>query len=103
MEVTKIKYFPIDRTSETHPLVACSITFDNVFMIHDVKVFSGGIVVMPQRGSGKSSGGGTSRSSRDLCHPIDRDFFFRLKEVVIEGYNSYKETGEACYFPSNLA
>ena len=98
MEVTKIKYFPIERTSETHPLVACSITFDDVFMIHDVKVFSGGIVVMPQRGRDKSAS--NSRSSRDLCHPIDRDFFFKLKGIVIEGYNSYLETGEACFFPS---
>lgn len=100
MEVTKIKYFPIERTSETHPLVACSITFDNVFMIHDVKIFSGGIVVMPQRGRDKSSGN-NGRSSRDLCHPIDRDFFFRLKEIVIKGYNIYEETGEACYFPND--
>lgn len=100
MEVTKIKYFPIERTSETHPLVACSITFDNVFMIHDVKIFSGGIVVMPQRGRDRSSGN-SCRSGRDLCHPIDRDFFFRLKEIVITGYNIYKETGEACYFPND--
>lgn len=97
MEVTKVKYFPIERTSETHPLVACSVTFDDVFMVHDVKVFSGGIVVMPQRSRSRSSEGG--RSGKDLCHPVDRDFFFKLKNTVIEGYNIYKDTGEACFFP----
>lgn len=30
MEITKVKYFPVERTSENHPLVACSVVFDGV-------------------------------------------------------------------------
>ena len=39
MEVTKIRYFSIERKSDNHPLAACSIVFDGVFMIHDVKIY----------------------------------------------------------------
>ena len=76
MEITKIKYFPIDRASDSHPLAACSITFDGVFMVHDVKIFEGGVVVMPQRAHLGSGFVRTNQhKSNDLCHPINKDFW----------------------------
>ena len=101
MEVTKIKYFPIERTSDSHPLAACSIVFDGVFMIHDVKIYGGGIVVMPQREFTNSGFTHTNRHhSSDVCHPVDRDFFESLKAQVLDGYSHFKEEGECCYIPN---
>ena len=99
MEITKVKFFPIDRSSDTQPLVACSLTFDNVFMVHNIKVFKGNIVVMPQIQKNANGFTVTNATSRDLCHPIDKDFFEKIKETVIEGYYVYLATGNRCYEP----
>lgn len=100
MIITKVRYFPIERSAESHPLVACSVVFDGVFMVHDIKIFNGGIVVMPQKvRSGKDVPITNSRSNSDLCHPIDRDFFFDLKTTVLEGYDYFLKTGDSCFYP----
>lgn len=100
MKVTRVKYFPIDRLSDSHPLAACSVTLDDVFMVHDIKIYSGNIVVMPQRKVYKEGFTKTNSSkSNDLCHPIDRKFFDEFKNVVLEGYAVFKGTGERYYTP----
>lgn len=101
MEVTKIKYFPIERTSENHPLAACSITFDEVFMVHDVKIYGGGVVVMPQRSKQLNGFVKTNQhKSNDLCHPISKDFFETLKQEVLTGYALFEKLGERYYTPN---
>ena len=102
MEVTKIRYFSIERKSDNHPLAACSIVFDGVFMIHDVKIYGGGVVVMPQRGfTGTKFAKTNQHRSNDVCHPVDKDFFESFKQHVLDGYKYFQESGKTCYYPLN--
>ena len=100
MEITKIKYFPVERTSDNHPLAACSVVLDGVFMVHDVKIYAGGIVVMPQRSlRGRHFTSTNGHKSNDLCHPVDKKFFEELKSTILTGFALFESTGEVCFIP----
>jgi stage V sporulation protein G len=66
----------------------CSVVFDDVFIIHSVKVIEGSnglFVAMPSREVGDGE-------YRDTAHPIDNDFRLELEEKVLEKYR--EEVGE---------
>ena len=59
-----------------------SITMDNEFVVHDIKVIEGekGIfIAMPSR---KATGG----EYRDIAHPINSDTRERLQKVILDKY-----------------
>ncbi|MBP5288686.1 MAG: SpoVG family protein [Clostridia bacterium] len=61
-----------------------SVTFDDVFVVHDIKVLSIGerlLIVMPNR----KNGDGTYR---DVAHPILPSFRKELEAAVMEAYES---------------
>jgi stage V sporulation protein G len=65
----------------------CSVVFDDVFIVHSVKVIEGKeglFVAMPSREVGDGE-------YRDTAHPINNDFRLSLEEKVL---NRYREVVE---------
>ena len=80
MQITDVR---IRKTFEEGPLKAvASVTFDNCFAVHDVKVIEANektFVVMP---STKLADG----TYRDIVHPINSEFRTEFTNAVIEAY-----------------
>lgn len=80
MTVTDIK---IRKTFDESPMKAVvSVTFDNCFAVHDIKVINAKdklFIVMPSR---KNADG----TFRDIVHPITAEFRKELEDSVIKAY-----------------
>ena len=80
MHITDVK---IRKFFDGSPMRAiCSVTFDNQFAVHDVKIILARdhyFVVMPSK---KNPDG----SFRDVAHPINPSFRKELESVVIAAY-----------------
>ncbi len=85
MQVTDVKIRKI--FSEGPMLAVASITLDETFVVHDVKVISASerlFIVMPSR---KNPDG----TYRDIAHPIKADFRAHLEEMVLAAYEEARE------------
>ncbi len=88
MEITKIEIRPMQ--NEGNLKAFCSVIFDDVFIVHSVKVIEGRnglFVAMPSR---KENNG----EFRDIAHPIDNSFRLSLEEQVLVRYQ--EEMGRSC-------
>lgn len=86
MEITRVEIRPMK--DEGNLKSFCSVVFDDVFIIHSVKVIEGSnglFVAMPSREVGDGE-------YRDTAHPIDNDFRLELEEKVLKQYR--EEVGE---------
>ena len=84
MEITEIKIFP---AKEERLKAYVSITFDDCFVVKDLKVIdgkSGLFVAMPSK---KLKDG----SHKDIAHPIQNEFRLKLDQQVLDAYA--KEVG----------
>ena len=80
MEITGIIIRRISLESKMKAIV--SITFDNAFVVHDVKVIEGAnglFIAMPSR---RTSDG----EFKDIVHPIHSGFREELSSAVLEKY-----------------
>lgn len=87
MEITKVEIRPM--RNEGNLKAFCSVIFDDVFIVHSVKVIQGKeglFVAMPSREVGKGE-------FRDIAHPIDNDFRIKLEKMVLARY--YQELEES--------
>ena len=88
MVITDIK---IRKLFEEGPMKAiASVTLDNQFAVHDVKVIFAKekfFIVMPSR---KNPDG----TYRDIVHPINAEFRRTLEDSVIAAYHAEKEAFE---------
>lgn len=85
MTITDIKVRKIIPTGKLKGVV--SVTFDNIFAVHDIKVVQGEerlFVAMPSRRD-------DSGVFRDIVHPITSD---ARREIESEILNAYKEEFE---------
>ena len=60
-----------------------SITFDDEFVVHDIKVIEGEkglFIAMPSRR-------GTGEDYRDIAHPINSETRNRLQTMILEAYD----------------
>lgn len=60
-----------------------SITIDECFVVHDVKIIEGKdglFIAMPNKK-------GADGSHKDICHPIVTEVREMIKEVVLDAYN----------------
>ena len=74
MEITDVRVRKVDKEGKMKAVV--SITIDNEFVIHDIKVIEGEkglFIAMPSR---KSSDG----EYRDIAHPINSETRSRIQE-----------------------
>ena len=80
MKITKVEIRPM--RDEGNLKAFCSVVFDDVFIVHSVKVIQGKedlFVAMPSREV-------RSGEFRDTAHPIDNDFRLVLERTVLEKY-----------------
>jgi len=86
MEVTEVRIYP---QHEGKLKAYATITLDNVFVVHNLKIieFEKGVkIFMPSR---KMNDG----SHRDVAHPITNELRQHIEQKVIEAYN--QKTGES--------
>ena len=85
VEITKVEIRPMQ--DEGALKAFSSVIFDDVFIVHSVKVIEGRdglFVAMPSRSVGDGQ-------YRDIAHPIENDFRLRLEEAVLARYHEVVE------------
>jgi stage V sporulation protein G len=87
MEITDVRVRKI--TSEGKLRAYATITFDNQFVVHNLKVIdgkSGLFVAMPSR---KTKNG----EFKDVAHPISSDFRAVMQEAILKAYEEAPPPG----------
>ena len=86
MQITDVRVRKI--TSQNKMKAIASVTFDNVFVVHDIKVLEsekGLFIAMPSR---KTPNG----EFKDIAHPINTETREEIQSAIIAKYN---ETDDA--------
>ena len=81
MEITDVRVRKVNRDGKMKAIV--SVTFDNEFVVHDIKVIDGDkglFIAMPSR---KTLDG----EFRDIAHPINSNTRERIQNAVLEKYD----------------
>ena len=89
MEITDIRVRKINKDGKMKAVV--SVTFDNEFVVHDIKVIEGDkgrFIAMPSR---KTLDG----EFRDIAHPINSETRDRIQNQVLEKYEMVLLSDEA--------
>ena len=85
MEVTDVRVRKVDKEGKMKAIV--SITFDEAFVIHDIKVIEGEkglFIAMPSRKT-------TDGEYRDIAHPIRSTTRELLQQTILEKYQEDTE------------
>ena len=80
MEITDVRIRKISTDGKMKAIV--SVTFDNEFVVHDIKVIEGEkglFIAMPSR---KASDG----EYRDIAHPINSNTREKIQSLILEKY-----------------
>lgn len=88
MNITDVRVRKVDRDGKLKAVV--SITIDDVFVVHDIKVIEGSqglFIAMPS----KQAQDGTYR---DIAHPINTDTRENLQKLIISKYEEAENTAE---------
>ena len=82
MQITDVRVRKVAKESKMRAVV--SITIDNEFVVHDIKVIEGEkglFIAMPSR---KASDG----EYRDIAHPINSETRDRIQSLILEAYKN---------------
>lgn len=82
MQITDVRVRKVTREGKMKAVV--SITFDDEFVVHDIKVIEGEkglFIAMPSR---KTSDG----EYRDIAHPINSDMRARIQMKILQEYEN---------------
>ncbi len=93
MKITDVKVFPVD---EEKLKAYATITFENCFIVRDLKVISGNkgyFIAMPSK---KRKDG----TFRDVAHPLNSETRKMIEEAVLEVYEKEVPASEAAPFTS---
>ena len=88
MNITDVLVRKISKEGKMKAVV--SVTIDDEFVVHDIKVIEGDkglFIAMPSR---RSSDG----EYRDVAHPINTSTRERLQAVILEAYEKAEESAE---------
>ena len=88
MKITDVRVRKIAKEGKMKAIV--SITIDDEFVVHDIKVIEGEkglFIAMPSR---KASDG----EYRDIAHPINSDTREKIQKLILEKYEETKEEME---------
>lgn len=88
MQITDVRIRQVAKDGKLKAVV--SITFDDEFVVHDIKVIEGEkglFIVMPSR---KSSDG----EYRDIAHPIKSETREKIQEIILNAYKEAEIEGE---------
>lgn len=89
MEITDIRVRKVNKEGKMKAVV--SVTFDNEFVIHDIKIIEGDngmFIAMPSR---KTLDG----EFRDIAHPINSETREKLQNSILEKYQSIVLSGDS--------
>ena len=84
MEITDVRVRKLSEEGKMRGIV--SVTFDNAFVVHDIKIIegqSGLFIAMPSRKVGEGE-------FRDIAHPITVESRAQLQDVIFEAYEKAK-------------
>lgn len=82
MEVTEVRVFLAEEEDERLKAYA-TVTFDNCFVVRDLKVISGNTGLFVAMPSKKRKDG----TYKDVAHPIHSDFRQALERTILDKYN----------------
>ena len=80
MQITDVRVKNVNKEGKMKAVV--SITIDNEFVVHDIKVIEGDkglFIAMPSK---KASDG----EYRDIAHPINSDTRVRIEQIILDSY-----------------
>ena len=89
MEITDVRIRKVEKEGKMKAVV--SITIDEEFVVHDIKVIDGEkglFIAMPSR---KAADG----EYRDIAHPINSDTRNKIQQIILEKYESEIAAEEA--------
>ena len=84
MQITDVRIRKIEAEGKMKAIV--SITFDNEFVVHDIKIIQGQgglFIAMPSR---KTPAG----DFRDIAHPINTDTRERIQSSILEAFEKVR-------------
>lgn len=87
MEVTDVRIRKITDDGKMRGIV--SVTFDNAFVVHDIKIIDGQnglFIAMPSRKVAEGE-------FRDIAHPINSDTRKLIQDKVLDAYKEELENG----------
>ena len=85
MQITDIRVRKLTKEGKMKAVV--SVTFDDVFVVHDIKVIDGDkglFIAMPSRRAGDGE-------YRDIAHPINSGTRDRIQSTILEKYKQALE------------
>lgn len=88
MTITDVRVRKVTKEGKMKAVI--SVTLDEEFVVHDIKVIDGEkglFIAMPSR---KTAGG----EYRDIAHPINSDTRERMQEMILREYQKAIETEE---------
>ncbi len=84
MEITEIRVFPMN---EDKLKAYATITFDNCFVVRDLKVISGNTGLFVAMPSKKRKDG----TFKDIAHPLNNEFRAKIEKVVLDAYQEEQQ------------
>ena len=92
MQVTDVRVRRMDNDSDSKMKALVSITLDNEFVVHDIRIIDGEkgmFVAMPSRQTAEGE-------YRDIAHPINSETRKMIQDVILSKYEltSLEHTGE---------
>ncbi|KYH34356.1 putative septation protein SpoVG [Clostridium tepidiprofundi DSM 19306] len=84
MQITDVRIRKISADSKMKAIV--SVTFDNEFVVHDIKVIEGKnglFIAMPSRKT-------PSGEFKDITHPINTETRQKIQDAILEEYEKVK-------------
>lgn len=89
MQITDVRVRKIANEGKMKAIV--SVTFDNEFVVHDIKVIDGQnglFIAMPSR---KTPDG----EFKDIAHPINTETREKIQKAILDEYEKVKNSAEA--------
>lgn len=80
MQITDVRVRKVNKEGKMKAVV--SITLDNEFVVHDIKVIEGEkglFIAMPSRRAGDGE-------YRDIAHPINSETREKIQKIILERY-----------------
>ncbi len=88
MQITDVRVRKVTKEGKMKAVV--SITFDDEFAVHDIKIIEGEkglFIAMPSRKT-------TDGEYRDIAHPINSETRDRIQKLILEKYEEVLEQDE---------
>ena len=89
MQITDVRIRKVEKEGKMRAVV--SITLDEEFVVHDIKVTEGEKGLFTAVPSRKAADG----EYRDIAHPINSQTRERIQKIILEKYEAEIATGEA--------